>query len=208
MAEPQMTHAAEHIISEGAEIPTPIVNEAEKVRGATWEKVLASIGPHECFIYDAASSILTVTIDFTSHTSQFYLSPEFATWRSNLLNMLPQYSALTDRSTTIIMKIMFPHYRSQSISMQRTQREVLKRIAKILGEDGFENVKKLDVVLKAPEMHWNQVQGLAPFYGLRVKGWRVFLKTGDSAANLVKAGDEWDMKLRKTLREMTEMIEF
>jgi hypothetical protein len=41
-----------------------------------------------------------------------------------------------------------------------------------------------------------------------VKGWRVFLKTGDSAANLVKAGDEWDMKLRKTLREMTEMIEF
>jgi len=208
MAESQTTHAGEHIISDGAGIPTPIVNEAEKVQGATREQILASIAPHECFVYDAASSILMVTIDFTSHTSQFYLSPDFAAWRSSLLDTLPQHATLIDRSTTIIMKIIFPHYGSQSISMQRAQREVLKRIAKILDEDGFEKVKKLDAVLKAPEMHWNQVQGLAPFYELRVKRWRAFLKTRNGPAILVKGGDEWDVKLRKVVREMAEMREF
>lgn len=65
-------------------------------------------------------------------------------------------------------------------------------------------VKKLDIVFKAPEMHWSQIQGLAPFWGLKGNRWRVFLKTGENKAVLVKAGDEWERRLRAELRVLRE----
>lgn len=164
---------------------------------------------HPDIKYVLETQTLTLNIPFDTHTSAFYVSEGFATWRSTLLSTLKQHnpSRTSSIQLNVIIYVKFPHYRSHTVSVQRAQREILKSTRRILNTFDIEKIGKCDVVMKLPEIHWTQVQALATFWDLKAKRWRVFLKEGEKKAIAVRSGDEWEKRLRDEHRQLSERLE-
>lgn len=107
---------------------------------------------HPDIKYVLETQTLTLAIPFDLHTSAFYVSDDFATWRSTLLSTFKQYSPFPTDSAqlNIIISISLPHYRSHTVSVQRAQREVLKSIRRIVNTFDVDQIGKCNVVMKVP----------------------------------------------------------
>lgn len=179
---------------------------------------------HPDIKYSAETQTLTMTLQFAEHNTKFYLTPEFATWHITLLAALKSHSTITAIPPThslsplnpdthkfnIIMHLIFPYHHAHTVSNQRAQRSLLKEIVQVFNGNGFEEekVNKIDVVMKVVKgkVEWNQVKVLAPFWGLRggYGTWRLFLKEGESKADVVRRGGEWEVRLRAEWRDLVE----
>jgi hypothetical protein len=176
---------------------------------------------HSDINYNPSTRTLIVTIPFSIHTTAFYITEAFAIWHSTLLSSLETNIKSTiksptslshdcrDKKTNIVIFVNFPNPRVHSLSNQRTQREVLKQVVRVINGFNRQQIGRLDVVYRAPIIVWEQVSVLTPFW--EVKGgygrWRCYLKEGEKKANVVRSGDDWEARLRNEFRTLIERRE-
>jgi hypothetical protein len=169
-----------------------------KITRESLEAALAAIPSHPAL--KSSSQTLSITLDFTSHPHDFWTGPAFIPYRTTLEEILPLYRLI---SRKIFVAITFPHYRTQSIALKQTQRDLVNRVAGLVGTFDVESV---EVVFMSPETNWLQVQALAPFWGLKGK-WICRVKEGERRAYQVMGGDELEGRLRGLYRCMRERKE-
>ncbi|KAF8861081.1 hypothetical protein BDZ45DRAFT_800295 [Acephala macrosclerotiorum] len=173
----------------------PVSPEVQKSTYQTADEYLATIPSHPAL--KASSASLSITLDFTPPSS-YYLSPSFAEWRSSLLTTLPQYRTLISK---IHITFSYPNYRTQSLSLKLTQREVVKRVVKIIEQWPLKSIKGIEVVFRSPVTDWSQVQALVPLYDLKNQGWVCRIKEGENTACKLLSGGEWDTRLKWQYRK-------
>ncbi|CZR62668.1 uncharacterized protein PAC_12565 [Phialocephala subalpina] len=169
--------------------------EVQKSTYQTPDERLAAMPSHPAL--SATGTTLSTTLDFTPPSS-YYLSPAFADWRTSLLTTLPQYLTL---SSKLHITLIYPSYRTQSLSLKLTQREVVKSAVGIIRQWPVKGIKGIEVVFMSPVTDWSQVQALVPFYGLKFRGWVCRIREGEKAARRLVSGGEWDTKLRGQYRK-------
>ncbi|KAH9210027.1 hypothetical protein DL95DRAFT_413344 [Leptodontidium sp. 2 PMI_412] len=81
------------------------------------------------------------------------------------------------------------------------QNDIVRRVADLV--DQLDGVEKITVTLQSPESNWTQIQCLGSFYRMSFKGWKGFIKEGDSRSKKIVYGDDWDKRLRGLFRTVS-----
>ncbi|KAL5318270.1 hypothetical protein ACEPPN_013329 [Leptodophora sp. 'Broadleaf-Isolate-01'] len=187
---------SQHEVSTGMSEPESSAP-SESKPAQTLEECIAEIPEHPSIV--ASNRDLTITLDFASGELALpdWQGKSYVAFHSTLISALHHYSGI---STKVDIVLIFPHHSLQLMSVE-CQNDIVRRVADLV--DQLDGVEKITVTLQSPESNWTQIQCLGSFYRMSFKGWKGFIKEGDSRSKKIVYDDDWDKRLRGLFRTVS-----